>query len=185
MNMIRKAFVTIFLVAVSACSTGPQLRSDYDPSVDFGQYQTFGFVRLTGTDQAQYQTLVTQHFKNALREQMQARGYQYTETNPDLLVNFNAKLSEKMQVTSQPSAGMYYGYRGYGAWGSYGSYTQVRQYTQGTVNVDLVDAKKGQLVWEGVAVGTVKESDKEQIGQRIANVVALIMEQYPFRARAD
>jgi hypothetical protein len=185
MNTIRKTFALVLLGLVYACSTGPKLRSDYDPSADFSQYKTFGFVRMTGTDQAQYQTLITQHFKNALREQMESRGYQYTESQPDLLVNFNAKLSEKMQVTSQPSMGMYYGYRGYGAWGNYGSYTEVRQYTEGTVNVDLVDAKKSQLVWEGVAVGTVRDTDRDQIGQRIANVVALIMEQYPFRAQAD
>jgi hypothetical protein len=80
---------------------------------------------------------------------------------------------------------MYYGYRGYGAWGSYGSYTDVRHYTQGTVNVDMVDAKRQQLVWEGVAEGTVKESSKEDIGTRIANVIKLIMQQYPFRAQVD
>ncbi len=185
MNIFRTTLILALLVLVSACSSGPNLRSDFDPSADFSKYKTYGFVRVTGTDQAQYQTLVTQHFKRALREQMDARGYQYTETNPDLLLNFNAILSDKVKVTTHPSSGMYYGYRGYGAWGSYGSYTDVRHYTHGTVNVDMVDGKRQQLVWEGVAEGTVKESSKEDIGTRIANVINLIMQQYPFRAQAD
>ncbi|MCW8846549.1 MAG: DUF4136 domain-containing protein [Gammaproteobacteria bacterium] len=185
MNIFRTTLILALLVVVSACSSSPDLRSDYDPSADFSKYRTYGFVRVPGTDQAQYQTLITQHFKNALRVEMDARGYRYVETDPDLLLNFNAILSEKVQVTTQPSSGMYYGYRGYGAWGSYGSYTDVRHYTQGTVNVDMVDAKRQQLVWEGVAEGTVKESSKEDIGTRIANVIKLIMQQYPFRAQVD
>jgi hypothetical protein len=29
------------------------------------------------------------------------------------------------------------------------------QYTEGTLNIDLVDAKRRQLVWEGVVAGVV------------------------------
>lgn len=185
MKILKITALLITLLGMAACSSGPQLRSDLDPGTDFTQFKTYGFVRVTGTDQAHYQTLVTQHFKSAVRTEMDARGYQFVESNPDLLVNFNAVLSEKVRVTSQPSAGMYYGYRGYGAWGGYGSYTDVRQYTQGTVNIDLIDSSRQQLVWEGVAVGTVRESDKDDLRQRIASVVAQIMGQYPFRAQAD
>ena len=69
MNIFRTTLILALLVLVSACSSGPNLRSDFDPSADFSKYKTYGFVRVTGTDQAQYQTLVTQHFKRALREQ--------------------------------------------------------------------------------------------------------------------
>ena len=185
MKILKIAALLITVLGMAACSSGPELRSDLDPGTDFTRFKTYGFVRVTGTDQANYQTLVTQHFKSAVRTEMDARGYRFVESNPDLLVNFNAVLSEKVRVTSQPRTGMYYGYRGYGAWGGYGSYTDVRQYTQGTVNIDLIDASRQQLVWEGVAVGTVRESDKDEIRQRIAGVVAQIMNQYPFRAQAD
>ena len=185
MKILKVTALLMTLLGMAACSSAPELRSDLDPGTDFSKFKTYGFVRVTGTDQAQYQTLVTQHFKAAVRTQMDERGYRFVDSNPDLLVNFNVVLSDKVRVTSQPSGGMYYGYRGYGAWGGYGSYTDVRHYTQGTVNIDLIDTSRQQLVWEGVAVGTVKEKSKLDIGERIANVVALIMEQYPFRAQAD
>lgn len=102
MNIFRTTLILALLVVVSACSSSPDLRSDYDPSADFSKYRTYGFVRVPGTDQAQYQTLITQHFKNALRVEMDARGYRYVETDPDLLLNFNAILSDKVQVTTQP-----------------------------------------------------------------------------------
>jgi hypothetical protein len=45
---------------------------------------------------------------------MDARGYRKVDTNPDLLVNFNANVQEKADVESMPGpyAGGYYGYRG-------------------------------------------------------------------------
>jgi hypothetical protein len=185
MNILKVSALLMALFGLAACSSGPELRSDLDPGTDFTKFKTYGFVRVTGTDQGNYQTLVTQHFKTAIRKELDSRGYQFVENNPDMLVNFNAVLSEKVRVTSQPTGGMYYGYRGYGAWGGYGSYTDVRQYTQGTVNIDLIDARRQQLVWEGVAVGTVKEKSKLDLGERIANVVTLIMQQYPFRTQDD
>ena len=43
----------------------------------------------------------------------------------------------------------YTGFYGYG----WGTTTHVSQYTEGTVNVDLVDAKAKKMVFEGVAIG--------------------------------
>ena len=47
----------------------------------------------------------------------------------------------------------------YGAWGGYGygTETHVSQYEEGTFNIDVVDAKKQQLVWEAVAVGRITD----------------------------
>lgn len=185
--MSGKRVIALFLAVswLAGCASTPKPRTDYDPGADFSSYKSYSFVKLTGTDQAHYQSLITQHFKTALRREMDARGYLYSESEPDLLVNFNARLDDKIRVSSYPSTSMYYGYRGYGAWGGYGSYTDVRQYTQGTVNIDLIDARRQQLVWEGVVVGTVREDALDNLGPRIAEVVRLIMAEYPFRAAAN
>ena len=58
----------------------------------------------------------------------------------------------------------------------------MRQYTEGTLNIDVVDARKKQLVWEGVAVGTVGRVKPEQRGERIDAAVAAIFAAYPYRA---
>jgi hypothetical protein len=76
----------------------------------------------------------------------------------------------------------YYGYRSgfYGGWGGY--YTNVDQYTEGTLNIDLVDAKHRQLVWEGVAVGRVTEKHRENREAAINTAVAEIFKKFPFRS---
>jgi hypothetical protein len=80
--------------------------------------------------------------------------------------------------------GPYYGYRSgfYGGWPGYGWGDDVYQYTEGTLSVDLVDARRRQLVWEGVAVGEVQNPDSAGSQQNVDKVVAEIFAKYPFRA---
>jgi len=81
----------------------------------------------------------------------------------------------------------YYGYRRgfYDPWAGYGygTQTQVSQYTEGTVNIDMVDARAKRMVWEGVAVGRLKEGrTNEQVREAINNGVKSMFEGFPFRA---
>ena len=171
------------LLLIAACASAPTIESNYDHSANFAAYRTFGFFSPLGTDKAGYATLVTQALKDATRREMEARGYTYSEANPDLLLNFNAKLAKQVQVSQIPMGPPmgYYGYRGgfYGGWGGY--YTDVDQYTEGTLNIDLVDAARRQLVWEGVAIGRVTEKHRENREAAINAAVAEIFKKFPAR----
>ena len=83
----------------------------------------------------------------------------------DLLVNFNANARENVDVRSTPSPTYgYYGYRGgmYGGYGYGGSDVETVRYKVGTANVDVVDARKKQLVWEGLVEGKLHEPGDER-----------------------
>ncbi|MVW73665.1 DUF4136 domain-containing protein [Bordetella sp. 15P40C-2] len=191
MKRLALAPVVAALGLLSACSTGPTIRSDYDHSANFAQYHSFGFMSPLGTDKAGYTTLLTERLKTATRSQMEMRGYVFTEQSPDLLVNFNAKLQQKTEVTpGMPMPmpmGPYYGYRAgfYGGWPGYGWGNDVFQYTEGTLNIDLIDARRKQLVWEGVSTGMVNNPATADSLQNVAEEVAQIFQQYPFRAGSD
>jgi hypothetical protein len=182
-TLVRLLFLSA-VVFLSACVGGPQIKSDYDHSANFATYRTFGFYDPLGTDSSGYSTLVTQTLKSAVRQELESRGYTYTESSPDLLVNFNGKLQEQTRVTQFPSmiGPGYYGYRGgyYGGW--YGYETYVDQYTEGTLNIDIVDAQRKQLVWEGVAVGRVTRKQEENRDAALRAAVTEIFTRYPFRA---
>ena len=172
------------LLVLGSCATGPTIEANYDHSANFAAYRTFGYFSPLGTDKSGYSTLVTQALKDATRREMEARGYTYSESSPDLLLNFNAKLARQVQVSQVPMGAPmgYYGYRGgfYGGWGGY--YTNVDQYTEGTLNIDLVDARRRQLVWEGVAIGRVTEKHRENREAAINTAVAEMFKKFPFRA---
>ena len=116
----------------------------------------------------------------AIAHEMQKRGYRLERYYPDLLVNFSAKLQKSKTA---PVSHAYYDYRYYGAWPRYlpGEDIEAVDYPWGTVNVDLIDRSRMQLVWEGIALGEltyVRLQEREAIAQTIAR----IFDQLPFRA---
>jgi hypothetical protein len=89
------------------------------------------------------------------------------------------------EVTTVPSAGppaYSYRYGRYGGWPAYSYETWVRDYDEGTLLIDLVDAKRQQLVWEAAGTGRVTKEKLENIQTTINDAVAALFERYPFRA---
>ena len=189
-KVLRLSVVLLILAAVGGCSSGGTLRSDYDRSADFGTYQTWNFMEDAGPDYEGYESLFTQYMLEAITIEMEKRGYSKSD-NPDLLVDFNAFVQEQTKVTQRSSAppmgmGGYYGYRGsaYGAWGGYGygTETHVSQYKEGTFNIDIVDAKQMQLVWEAVGVGRITDKVRENLKSTVMEGVPNFYALYPFEA---
>jgi hypothetical protein len=175
------------MLTLAGCASGPKVRANFDKSADFSQYKTFGFASPLGTDRAGYKTIVSQHLTAAVRSELEARGLKLAEVAPQLLVNFNAKLSEKLRTDTVPAPATsmgYYGYRGgyYSAWPMYDTDTMVTSYTEGTLNIDVVDVSKKQMIWEGVAVGSVSEKNADDLQPAIQRVVGKIFEKYPIPA---
>jgi len=189
-NLLRVTTALITFALITACSTPVKIHSDYDHSIDFSQYKTYGYFSPMGIENPNYSSLMGQMFRDAIDAQMLPKGYVKSD-NPDILINVSAKLQDKTKVTttSDPMmyGGGYYGYRGgmYDPWGGYGygTSTHVSQYTEGTVNVDMVDIKQKRMIWEGIAIGRVNEKESNpELRADIMSGVAEMFENYPFRA---
>ena len=182
-KLLTVAAVAVFAAGCASTPTAPKSRIDYDKSADFSVYRTYGFPKETGTDRGGYSTLVTSYFKNSISTAMEARGYKYAEEKPDLLVNFFMNTRDRTETTNAPrmSAGYgYYGYR-YGLYNAWPLYEEDRTVTYqiGTINVDIVDAEKKQLVWEGVSEGRVTDETMANPKVTVNAVVTELMRQYP------
>lgn len=174
---------------LSACSSGPSIRADADPTVNLSNYKTFGFFDRVSTDKNAYTTIVSTRLKDATRREMEKRGYQFVTSNPQLLANFNINIENKQDIRSTPSAGVgvgygYYGYRAgmYGTWGGYPQEIETVNYQEGTLSIDLVDSSKQQLVWQGTAQGRINKKAVENPGPAIDKVVGEIFAKYPIPA---
>jgi len=180
--------ILIGALLVTGCSSGPDIRTDYDRGADFSKYKTYNFFNPLSIDNPGYTTIHAQLFRDALSREMESRGYVKSD-NPELLLNVSGKLQDKTDVRtySDPVPAGYYGYRRgrYGAWGgyAYNTSTHVSQYTEGTINVDMVDVKANRMIWEGVAVGRLKEDrTSEELRENINRGVASMFAEFPFRA---
>ena len=192
-DVLKRIMIITGILSMAAGATGcasDNIRSDYDPTADFSQYKTYNFFADAGPEETSYQSFFSQYMIEAITIEMDKRGY-VKSNDPDLLVNFNAILQEKTDVrtTPAPSYGGYYGYRGgfYDPWGGYGygTETHVSQYTQGTFNIDLVDARAKKLVWEAVGQGRVSQKDLEELDDRVYEGVPKFFAKYPFTAGSN
>lgn len=182
MYKAKFTIVALLIALLAGCATtdAPDMRVDYDRNADFSVYRTFGFPKETGTDRGGYSTLITSYFKSSVSTAMEARGYKYSEEKPDLLVNFYMNTRDRSELRPDPSG--YYGYRD-GLYGGWPMYQQNRtfNYQVGTINLDIVDAAKKQLIWEGVSEGIVTEESLANPKVKVNAVVTELMRRYPGR----
>ena len=191
MNIVMKyLLIAGAATLLSACASSPNTFSNADPDADFSQYRTFGYFPTLSTDNEQYQSLVSSFLKVAVAQEFDMRGLTHDEESPDIRVNFFINTKDKIKTRTVPTmGGGYYDYRdpfydswgGYDdSWGGYGGHeTRVDQYTEGTLNIDVVDAKTNKLVWEGSVVGRLSEKDIRNMEQTVDEAVGYVMNGFP------
>lgn len=194
---IRQSLALAFLGAVLAtfsiaAGAKPHVKADYDHATNFAAYKTFAIVSPPGTEIDGYPAEITDTFRKAVRAEMEKRGYKYSESNPDLLVNFSAMLAKKTghDTLDKQEVG-YYGYRQgervpvYKTWSTYTYDKGTKEYVEGTLNIELIDAKAKQLVWEGVAIGEVRSKTlkAEDPSPQIEKAIGHVFAKYPFKAK--
>lgn len=179
--------LVVFATALlAACATGPQVRTDYDSSADFSQYRTWSFYSPIAMEEYGYSTWISDRIKDNVRKQMDARGYRYVEASPDLQVNFQGIVQDRTAVFSMPRSDVQwlYDYRrnayvGVPVWHDD---TQVSRYREGTLTVDLVDARRNRMVWTGAAISRVVRKTPEEQMAGVDQAINAIFMQYPHRA---
>lgn len=185
-NLPYFSVFTLFLLLMTSCGSTLSVTNDFDKSVDFSKYKTFSFYHLKTT--GEISQLNADRIVKAIILEMKGKGYVESKDNPDLLINAVTVLQEKEATTV--SSTNYYGYGGfyrpygYGYGYPMGNSTSVNTYNykDGTLMVDILDAKTDKLIWEGTGTSeiTSKINDPEKaIGYAISKILA----SYPVSAK--
>ena len=183
----RLSLIALAAVMLAGCETGPQIRSVSEPGANLASYRTYSFVAQPGTNRGGNVTPLTTFFQTAITREMNARGFQHVESGGDLLINFNARVSEKADIQSTPGPGPYYGYGYYGYRGGMyaGPEVQTVRYKVGTANIDVVDAKRKVVVWEGIAEQELTSDVMQNPEAAVSAAVTKMFTQFPGRAAAS
>ncbi len=178
MKRIFKVLPVLLILLIATSCSSIKVSTDYDKAADFNNYKTFAFFK-TGIDKAEISDLDKRRILRAIETELLAKGFTKSE-NPDLLISLFTKSNQRVDV--------YNNYWGYGAWG-WGGYgpgwgwgwnqpASVSTSTEGTLFIDLIDANKKELVWQGMGTGYLtRNMDKKDA--LIKEFVAKIMEKYP------
>ncbi len=176
----RRCMLALAAFALVGCAGAPRVEVARDPQADFSEYETFAFQRPLGTDREDGTvTVLSQNLKRSARRELESLGYRYVEEGADLRVNFFVATREVVEGMSRPGVGIRYGtfHSRYGVWLGYE--TDVRQYTEGSLHVDVVDAERNQLVWEGVAQRRLREGDFTYRPEDVEEAIRRVFARFP------
>lgn len=176
------------LLLLAACSSGPTVRTDADPAADFSRYRSWDFYQPIAMEANGYTSHTSEQVRAAVAREMEARGYVHDTTAPDLKVNFQGLVQDKTDVYTLPRTDWqyFYSYRAnsYVAVPVWYDETQVSRYREGTLTVDLVDARANRLLWTGSAIGRIPaKQSPEKRAVAVEQAVAAVFARYPHRAQ--
>ena len=152
---------------------------DFDKAADFTLYKTYTLKDGTKVGDP----LIDKRLVDAIGVELAAKGLTRNDTNPDVVVVYHVAFDKKQDISTF-STGMSYGPYGYGwggGWGGMGV-TDVRviEILQGTLIIDVADAKKNQIVFRGMGVKEVDVQAKaEKRDKNISQAVNKIFKNYP------
>ncbi len=172
----------LFILSISTslllvnCSNQIRVRSDYDKDVNLTTYKTYAWLPTKEIESKNnpllYNELTDKRIKKAVDLQFQAKGIPNTEVSPDFLVHYHIIIENRSTVRSTP-----YGYNYSPYWMR--NQLDVYQYQEGTLIIDLMDAKNNNLIWRGWASEVLNNNDPELTEKEIAEAVYSILKQFP------
>lgn len=148
---------------LSACATGPRVRTDFDPSANFQTYRTYSWVE-TGVPQGM-NPLMFARVKASIDRALAARGYTLASRG-DFTIGYTIGERDRVDIDDWGPYSAWGGWGGWGrgwGWGGYGGWgwgrpyynsIDVNYYTDRSVVIDIYDGPTNRPVWHGVATNS-------------------------------
>ncbi|WP_207509951.1 DUF4136 domain-containing protein [Telluribacter humicola] len=192
MKQLSKVFIVLLaLVSTPLLAQDYKVTSDKDISAPFDKYKTYSWAKNisleTSLASALNDAILKTAIRDALAHELAARKFKKVSQNPDLLVNFRV-FDEPVEMTA---------YEGYFRDPEYWGKNEISQeklglilhaddpgrrgkkyfFDKGTIIVQLVDAKKGVVVWQGYASGITNGNVFDKDPDHVAKAINLIAEE--------
>jgi len=176
--MRSRIWLAWLLVLAAACAS-VQVHVDFDPSADFSSLRTFAWFPRTREPTGDFRVdspLLDSRIRNAVERELAAKGFEkVVDRDPDFFVFYHFSVEDRIDVHTVNRTYV-------DRWGYVVSLpeTRVRQYQQGTLMIDVADAREKRLVWRGVGTGRLRSSPKPDETTRAVNsAVAEILGRFP------
>ncbi|AMR27633.1 hypothetical protein A0257_11355 [Hymenobacter psoromatis] len=170
-------------LGLAACSSEQFTQTDSRPGVNLSRYKTYNFMDLLARNDSAFTNSGSNIFdlKRAVAHELEARGFRLAE-KPDLWVNIGLVTQQRTQTRTanyQTDGPYYIGQRNY-HWQA--NEIPVGQYQEGTATIDLVDAARKELVWQGTT-STILSRTPSRASKQIDKGVADAFARLPMPAK--
>jgi len=177
-HRVRYIVMCMCLVALAAGYAWAKVNFDYDQSVDFSGYSTYAWLERDNSVESRLPEHLLIRLQRVTEEVLAEKGFDPAPAPPqtDLLLTFYYGDQDELQI-NHVSYGPYSPW-GYGYWPGFNyGYTEVRSYKQGTLVLDIVDARTHKLVWMGILEKEVRSSDPP--GKRMQKSITKLLKNFP------
>ncbi len=173
------ALVVAVLILAGCASL--RVANDYDRAATFSGFHRFAWM--PRDHHGSGNPLVVQRAQDAIQADLAQKGFVHVAdpASADFMVDFTIGAEDRVDVRSYPPA---YGmsYRNYPDWWGYrywGNAIDVRQYREGTLSIDVFDARTHRPVWHGWARKELTSSDLENSQAPIRTAVEAVLTKFP------
>ena len=176
-----------FLLMFSCSQKSYTVSSDRVPSVDMNKYETYAWAEYAGDNSTAKYTLndllLKTYLRGEIREELEGHGFNVTESNADMLVNFIVfeKPTDFKGYGPIQEDNYYYDYY-------YGiepdkdlGESRTYRFDDGTLVIQIVDKKSGKMVWQGYASGIMDGNMFDRDENNIEEAVELIFSELDAR----
>lgn len=163
----------VAVLMTTAIVHAQKVNIDSDPAAPFATYKTYAWTAGTPAPNA----LSEQRLHAAVDAKLAGEGLAMNTTAPDVIVATHVTTKERQELIAN-------GF-GYGPWGFGGGLgtASVETFIDGTLVVDLYDAKTKKMVWRGVATATASDKPTKNT-DKMNKALDKMFEKYPGAAVA-
>jgi hypothetical protein len=145
----RTAACTLLFLVALGTAFAQHVKTDFDHHANFSQYKTYSWQEIKPAN-----SLWDARIKNAVDAQLAAKGWTQVNSGGDVAI-----VAIKTTQTERTLQTFYNGFGGGWGWRSFGGFgdatTTEQDYKEGTLLIDMYDAKTKQLIWRGSAEDTL------------------------------
>jgi hypothetical protein len=152
----------------------PRVSYDFDKAANFAHFKTFALKIGTSSRDR----LVDQRITAAMELELTRKGMTRNDAHPDVFVITHLTFDANKDLTAYTTGSGPYGWRWGGSWAT-AEISMTNVYV-GTLIVDVIDAKRNELVWRGIGTKQVdRHSSSDTKDRSAATAVTKILESYP------
>ncbi|MCI0505705.1 MAG: DUF4136 domain-containing protein [Gammaproteobacteria bacterium] len=180
--MKQYLFYGLTVALLWSCASKPAI--DFDTSADFSAYKSYAWSDQTDEQTKKSQadaSLVHKRIRESIEATLQAKGMQSVDTaQADVLVTYHLS----MHISGYSGSSVFFGLGSFSHHSAVGVSVGVpvsqQPIEEGTLVIDIIDAKKNSLVWQGAGARTLSRSvSPEKAQAMIDEVVKEILAGYP------
>jgi opacity protein-like surface antigen len=164
-SFLKAAAVLAISLAALATAQAQQILSDYDHHTNFSQYRTYSWQKIDAPD-----SIWQGRIKAAADAQLAAKGWTRVAEGGDAVLSATSNEEEAATMEHVPG--------GWGPGWRWRGWNEPVSYDEGTLTINIFDAKTQALVWRGFSSQTVSSKDQKNLN-KLDKVVAKLFKNFP------